>query len=140
MSLLRVLVVDQFDSWRRFVSSMLQAEPSFEIVCEISNGFEAIQAAVDLQPNVVLLDIGLPGMNGLQAAGLIRRVAPSAKIIFVSLERDPDIVEAALRLGAVGYVLKTDAGGDLITAIHTVVRGKKFLSSSLAGDRSADGA
>ena len=136
MSLVRVLVVDDVDSWRIFVSSMLQAEPSLEIVCELSDGLEAVQAAATLQPTVVLLDIGLPGLNGLEAGGWIRRVAPSAKIIFVSLERDPDIVGAALRLGAWGYVLKSDAGRELVTAIHRVVRGEKFLSCSLAGYRS----
>jgi DNA-binding NarL/FixJ family response regulator len=136
MSLVRVLVVDDVDSWRTFVSSMLETEPSFEIVCEVSDGLEAVQAAEKLQPNVVLLDIGLPGLNGLQAGGWIRKVAPSAKIIFVSLEHDPDIVGSAVRLGAWGYVLKSDAAGDLVTAIHTVVRGEKFLSSSLAGYRS----
>jgi two-component system nitrate/nitrite response regulator NarL len=140
MSLVRVLVVDDVEFWRTMVSSMLRAEPSFEIVCEISDGLEAVRAAANLQPTVVLLDIGLPGLNGLQAGGWIRRVAPDAKIIFVSLERDPDIVGAALRLGALGYVLKSDAAGDLVTAIHTAVRGEKFLSHSLAGYRSLDGA
>jgi DNA-binding NarL/FixJ family response regulator len=139
MSLVRVLVVDDVDSWRISISSMLRAEPKFEIVCEISNGLEAVQAAEKLQPTVVLLDIGLRGLNGLQAGGWIRRVAPSAKIIFVSLERDPDIVGAALRLGAWGYVLKSDARRELVTAIHMVVRGEKFISCSLAGYRSLDG-
>jgi len=139
MSLIRILVVDDVKDWRVSVSSMLQAEPSFEIVSESSDGLKAVQAAEKLQPTVVLLDIGLPGLNGIQAGGWIRRVAPSAKIVFVSMERDPDIVEAAWRLGACGYVLKFDAARELVAAIHSVIRGEKFLSRSLDGRRFIDG-
>ena len=138
MSLTRVLVVDDAECWRLFVSCMLQAEPTLEIVFQASDGLNAVQAAERLQPTVVLLDIGLPGLDGIQAGGRIRKVAPHAKIVFVSMERDPDIVEVAWQLGAWGYVLKCDAVRDLATAIHTVVRGEKFLSRSLAGYRFLD--
>src|SRR5882762_7229602 len=139
MLLIRILVVDDVKDWRVSVSSMLQAEPSFEIVFESSDGLKAVQAAEKFQPTVVLLDIGLPGLNGIQAGGWIRRVAPSAKIVFVTMQRDPDIVEAAWRLGAWGYVLKSDAARELVAAIHSVIRGKKFLSRSLDGHRFIDG-
>jgi len=138
MSLIRVLLVDDVECWRLFVSSMLRADPSFEVF-ETSDGLKAIQAVEKLQPTVVLLDIGLPGLNGIQAAGWMRRVAPSAKIVFVSMERDPDIVDAARQLGAWGYVLKSDAARELVAAIHSVVRGEKFLSRSLDGHRFLDG-
>jgi len=138
MSLIRVLVVDDVEGWRASVSSMLRADSSVEVF-ETSDGLKAVQAAERLQPTVVLLDIGLPGLNGIQAGGLIRRVAPSAKIVFVSMERDPDIVEAAWRLGAWGYVLKSDAARELVAAIHSVIRGKKFLSRSLDRHRFIDG-
>jgi DNA-binding NarL/FixJ family response regulator len=81
----------------------------------------------------------LPGLNGIQAGGRIRKVAPFAKIVFVTLERDPDIVDAAWGLGAWGYVLKSDAARDLVAAIQSVVRGEKFLSRSLDGRRFLDG-
>ena len=136
MSLIRVLIVDDFEYWRLFVSSMLQADPSFEIVFQASDGLNAVQAAEKLQPTVVLLDIGLPGLDGIQAGGRIRKGAPCAKIVFVSMERDPDIVEAARQLGAWGYVLKSDAAGELVAAVHSVVRGEKFVSRSLAGTAS----
>jgi DNA-binding NarL/FixJ family response regulator len=100
---------------------------------------KAVQAAEKLQPTVVLLDIGLAGLNGIQAGDRIRRVAPSTKIVFVSMERDPDIVEAAWRLGAWGYVLKSDAARELLAAIDSVVRGEKFLTRSLDGHRFIDG-
>jgi len=138
MSLIRVLVVDDVERWRLCVSSILEAEPSFEVF-EASDGLNAVQAAERLQPTVVLLDIGLPGLNGIQAGGWIRKVAPCAKIVFVSMERDPDIVEAGWRLGASGYVLKSDAARELVAAIQSVIRGEKFLSRSLDGHRFMDG-
>jgi DNA-binding NarL/FixJ family response regulator len=138
MSSIRILLVDDVESWRLCVSSMLREELSFEVVFETSDGLKAVQAAEKLQPAVVLLDIGLPGLNGMQAGGWIRRVAPFAKIVFVTMERDPDIVEAAWRLGARGYVLKSDAARELVAAIQSVVRGEKFLSRTLAGHRFTD--
>jgi DNA-binding NarL/FixJ family response regulator len=137
MSLIRVLIVDNVEFWGP-VYSIIKADRSFEIVSEASDGLKAAEAAEKLQPTVVLLDISLPGLNGLEAGGWIRRVAPGARIVFVTMERDPDIVEAARQLGAWGYVLKCDAVRDLATAIHTVVRGEKFLSRSLAGYRFLD--
>ena len=139
MSSIRILLADDVESWRSSISSMLRTEPSFEVVFETSDGLKAVQAAEKLQPAVVLLDIGLPGLNGIQAGAWIRRVAPFAKIVFVTMERDPDIVEAAWRLGARGYVLKSDAARELVAAIQSVVRGEKVLSHSLDGHRFIDG-
>ena len=138
MSVVRVLVVDDVEDWRRFVSSMLRAEP-FEIVGEASDGLMAVQLAEQMQPTVVLLDIGLPGLDGIKAGAGIRRVAPDAKIVFVSQEFDPDIIRAALQLGAWGYVLKSDAARELVKAINTVVCGKDFVSRSVSGRDSLRG-
>ena len=138
MSAVCVLVVDDFEDWRRFISYRLRAEP-FEIIGEASDGLRAVQLAEQLQPTVVLLDIGLPGLGGIEAGGWIRSVAPETKIVFVSQESDPDIVRDALRLGAWGYVQKFDAAQELVNAIHTVVRGEKFVSRSLAGHGFIDG-
>jgi len=132
MSVVRVLVVDDVEDCRRSISSMLGAEP-FEITGEASDGLMAVQLAEQLQPTVVLLDIGLPGLDGIKAGAGIRAVAPDAKIVFVSQESDPDIVRAALLLGGWAYVLKSDAAQELVEAIHSVVRGGKFVSRSLAG-------
>jgi DNA-binding NarL/FixJ family response regulator len=131
MSVVRVLVVDDVEDWRRFVFSTLRAEP-FEIVGEASDGLMAVQLAEQMQPTVVLLDIGLPGLDGIKAGAGIRRVAPDAKIVFVSQQFDPDIVRAALQLGAWGYVLKSDAVRELVKAINTVLSGKDFVSSSVS--------
>jgi DNA-binding NarL/FixJ family response regulator len=135
---IRVLVVDDVEAWRRSISSMLGAKP-FEITGEASDGLMAVQLAEQLQPTVVLLDIGLPGLDGLKAGARIHAVAPDAKIVFVSQESDPDIVRAALQLGAWGYVLKSDVAQELVEAIHTVVRGKRFVSCSLEGHGFLDG-
>jgi DNA-binding NarL/FixJ family response regulator len=138
MSVVRVLVVDDVEDWRRFVSSMLRAEP-FEIVGEASDGLMAVQLAEQMQPTVVLLDIGLPGLDGIKAGAGIGRVAPDAKIVFVSQEFDSDIIRAALQLGAWGYVLKSDAARELVKAINTVLSGKDFVSSSLASGGDSKG-
>jgi DNA-binding NarL/FixJ family response regulator len=119
---------------------LLQEEPLFEIICQVSDGLEAVRMAEKLQPTVVLLDIGLPGLNGIEASGWIRKLAPDVKLVFVSQEFDPDIVRAALQLGAWGYVLKSDAGQELVAAIHSVVRGEKFVSRGLANYGLTDGA
>ena len=132
MSVVRILVVDDVEDWRRWLASVLRAEP-FEIIGEASDGLEAVQLVEQMQPTVVLLDIGLPRLNGIEAGVRIRRVAPDAKILYLSQEFDPDIVRAALQLGAFGYVLKSDAARELVEAIHTVVQGKKFISSGVAG-------
>ena len=133
MSMVRVLVVDNLACWRLFVSSVLRDEPLFEVISEVSDGLKAVQLAESLQPTVVLLEVGLPGLNGIEAAGWIRRLAPAAKIVFVSQEFDPDIARAALERGGSAFVLKTDVGRDLVAAVHAVVEGKKFVSRTLAG-------
>jgi DNA-binding NarL/FixJ family response regulator len=139
LSLVRILIVDDFQDWRRFASSVLCVDPSFEIICEVSDGLKAVEAAERLQPDVVLLDIGLPEQNGIEAGRSILKLAPEAKIVFVSQEFDIDIVRATLEIGAWGYVLKSDAAYELVTAIHAIVRGEKFVSRSLAGHTFLDG-
>ena len=131
MSGVSVLVVDDTEDWRRLVSSILRAE-SFEIAGEASDGLMAVQLAEQMQPSIVLLDIGLPGLDGIKAGAAIRAVAPNAKIVFVSQHLDSDIIRAALQLGAWGYVLKSDVVRELVKAINTVLSGKVFVSSGVA--------
>jgi DNA-binding NarL/FixJ family response regulator len=100
---------------------------------------EAVQKAGELKPDLILLDIGLPGLNGLEAANRMRQVAPDAAIIFLTANRSKDMVQAALETGARGYVLKTDAGRELLTAIAGILGGGDFVSSGIAADsREAD--
>jgi DNA-binding NarL/FixJ family response regulator len=132
MALARILVVEASEDWRKLIFSLLREDPSFEIVGEASDGMQAVQMAGEMQPTAILLDIGLPRLNGIQAAAWIRKVAADAKIIFVSQEFDPDILDGAMRLGASGFVLKSDAGEALIPAIRAVIRDEKFMSAGLS--------
>jgi DNA-binding NarL/FixJ family response regulator len=102
-----------------------------QVIGQASDGLQAVQLAESLQPDLILLDLGLPKLNGLEAARLIRRLAPAAKILFVSQESSCDIVRATLRLGGQGYVQKARATSDLLPAIDAVFAGKRFVSSSL---------
>jgi DNA-binding NarL/FixJ family response regulator len=138
LSLIRVLVVDDFENWRRQVHSLLQARPAWQVIAEASDGSEAVQKAADLKPDLILLDIGLPKLNGIEAALRLRRLSPSSKIIFLSQNNDRDILQAALSAGALGYVHKIDAGEELLAAMDAVLEGKQFLSSSLEGHRFTD--
>jgi DNA-binding NarL/FixJ family response regulator len=131
IAVIRVLVADDFKAWRHFVSSTLQKQSELRIVDEASNGLEAIHKAKELQPDLVLLDIGLPKLNGIEAAIRIHQAVPAAKILFVSAVNDAEVVRAALSNGAQGYALKMDAGTELLPAIEDVIQGKRFVSSRL---------
>ena len=135
-SSLRVLVVENFEAFRRVVASILQKQPELQIICEVSDGLEAVQRAETLQPDLILLDIGLPNLNGIEAAVRIRQVAPGAKIVFLTQNSDKEIVAAALSTGAHGYVLKKDAGRELLTGVARVLTGNDFVSSGIASDSS----
>jgi len=130
---IRVLVVEDCEPWRRHFSTALQKQPELQVIGEVSDGLEAVQKAEELQPDLILLDIGLPTLNGIEAARRIREVSCTSKILFVSENRSPDIAEAALSTGAGGYVVKSDAAGELLPAVKAVLGGKRFVSASLAG-------
>ena len=132
MSPVRILVVDDSGPFLRFIISTLQTVPGIQVICSASDGFEAVQKAKELRPDLILLDIGLPGQNGIEAARQIRSVSPESKIVFVSQESSADVVEEALKLGGLGYVLKTSAGIDLVAAVEAVICGKQFVSSALS--------
>jgi len=100
-----------------------------QIMFEVSDGLEAVRKAEELQPDLITLDIGLPKMNGIEAARRIRKLSPESKILFISQESSLDVVFETLSLGARGYVVKSDAGTELVTAVNTVLRDEKFVSS-----------
>jgi DNA-binding NarL/FixJ family response regulator len=127
-STVRILVVDDYEPFRRFVCSTLAERPGFQIVGEASDGLAGIRKAEELQPDLILLDIGLPTLNGMEAARRIRKLAPDSKIIIVSQESSADVVQEALSLGASGYVVKTRAATELLAAVEAVLMGKHFVS------------
>ncbi len=126
----RVLVVDDFEPWRHFVSSIILMKPELLVVGEASDGPEAVQKAAELKPDLILLDIGLPTLNGIEAARQIRKLVPESKIIFLTQETSADLVQEALSLGARGYVVKANVASDLLAAVEAVLAGKQFVSST----------
>jgi DNA-binding NarL/FixJ family response regulator len=136
--LIRVLVVDDFEPFRRFVAKALQQQPELQIVCEVSDGLEAVRKAKEMQPDLVLLDIGLPNLNGIEAAQQIRELSPKSKILFVSQETSREVVEGALASGGSGYVLKIDARKELLSAVNAILGGRRFIGASLAGNDFTD--
>jgi DNA-binding NarL/FixJ family response regulator len=131
----RILVVDDNEPFRRFVSSTLRDRQNWNVIGEAGDGLEAVQLARALQPDLILLDIGLPGLNGLDAARQISKVAPNARIIFLTQESASDVVGEALNLGAWGFVAKVQAGRELLVAVETVMQGQRFVSSNLNGHK-----
>jgi two-component system nitrate/nitrite response regulator NarL len=124
----RVMVVEDYQSFREFVCLKLALRPELQVICEVSDGLEAVLKAEELKPDLILLDMGLPTLNGFEVAHRILGLAPKSKIIFSSQESSPDIVQEAMRLGACGYVFKTHAEADMLVAIDAVLSGKQFVS------------
>lgn len=131
--IVRVLIVDDYAPWRRFIRLTLLAYDKLQVIGEVSDGLEAVEKARQLQPDLILLDIGLPHLNGIEAARRIREVSPRSKILFVSENRAWEVAEEALCVGTSGYVVKSGAASELLTAISTILEGKQFLSPSLSG-------
>jgi DNA-binding NarL/FixJ family response regulator len=128
--MLSTLVVEDFPPFREFICSTLRHRPELHVVAEVPDGQEAIHAAKELQPDLILLDIGLQKLNGIEAARQIRKLAPQSKIIFVSLESSADVMQEALSLGAMGYIIKTRAASELLAAVGAVLEGRQFVSAS----------
>jgi DNA-binding NarL/FixJ family response regulator len=122
MNQLRILVADDFAEWRAKAHFLLKARPHWQVVGEACNGLQAVQRAEELSPDLVLLDIGMPVLNGIEAAKRIRRAFPGTRIIFLTQDHDPDIKRAALDSGADQYVLKTNAASELLPAIEAACR------------------
>jgi DNA-binding NarL/FixJ family response regulator len=128
----RILLVEDFKPHRSWLVNLLCKNPDLNVISETDNGLDAIDRAQELQPDVILLDIGLPQLNGLEAARRILGLVPSARIIFLTQESDADVVKEAFRLGAWGYVQKEHAQTHLLAAVAAVLQGNRFLNDGLA--------
>src|SRR5208283_340238 len=128
MSTFRVLVVDDYEPFRRFVCSTLAKKPELQIVAEASDGLEAVKKAEELRPDLIVLDIGLPTLNGIETARRIRKLSPESRILVLTQESSADVVQEVLRLGALGYVVKAYAGRELLAAVKAVCQGRRFVS------------
>ncbi len=131
MPVVRVLVVDDHPVVRRMVCALLSKDPTLEIVCETATAEEAITKVEELQPDVVVLDITLPGLSGIGAAPEIMRVSPTSKIIFLSQHTSLHVVREALKAGGLGFVSKSDAGQQLLEAVRAVSGGERFISHGI---------
>jgi DNA-binding NarL/FixJ family response regulator len=125
----RVLVVDDFEPFREFVRLTLSERPALEIIGEASDGLEAVQKAVELKPDLILLDLGLPTMNGVEVARRFRELLPESRIIFFTQVSSVDLVEEFRRMSAWGYVVKAKAGGQLLPTVDAVMSGKQSFTS-----------
>src|SRR5258705_1171933 len=134
---LRILVVEDDAPFRQLICEELHGRAEFQTI-EAADGLEAVRKAEELQPDLILLDINLPKMNGFEVAKQIRRLASHARLLFMSHESSADIVRQALRLGAHGYIQKLSAGTDLLPAIDAALAGQRFVSRSLAFTEPAD--
>jgi DNA-binding NarL/FixJ family response regulator len=126
-----ILVVDDHPVARKTICALLRTEPDFDL-CDATNGTEAAAQARDFKPDVVVLDINMPGMNGLEAARQIKKVAPSAEILFLSQHAELETIRQAFRVGGRGYVVKSDAGRELISAVHAVLAKNRYLNERFA--------
>ena len=117
-----ILVADDLTEWRVRVREILLARPEWQIVSEACDGSEAVQKVSELRPDLVLLDIGMPVLNGLDAAEQIQRISPRSKVVFLTQDNDADMRNAALAAGAHGYVLKMNAASKLLTTIAVALR------------------
>lgn len=124
----RVVVVDDHEQWRRYVVLTLGIKRDIEIVGEAADGITAIQKAKEHQPDLVILDMGLPDLSGIEVARQISLLSPKTKIVFLTMHDSPEVIAAALSTGANGYVLKSRAGSDLLPAIEAALAGNHFIS------------
>jgi DNA-binding NarL/FixJ family response regulator len=131
MSVIRILVVDDHEVVRRAICSLLSNDPTLDVVSQTADGEQAIVKAGELRPDLILLDISLPGISGIEAARRIPDVSPNSQIIFLSQHDSLQMVQNALNVGGHGYVAKTDAGTELLKAIRTVSEGKRFVSQRI---------
>jgi len=128
----RVLIADDHAIVRSGLKQLLEAQPGFEVCCEATTGVEAVEQVKKNKPDMVLLDLTMPDMNGLDAARQIRETTPSTDILILSMHYTEEIAREILRTGARGYVLKSDANAELLTAVNRVRRGEQYFTGVLA--------
>src|SRR5947208_6968957 len=131
MSKIRILVTDDHTLFRQGIRTLLAAESDLEVVGEAANAMEAVALAQQVRPDVVLMDIGMPGMSSFEATRVIRKERPDTKVVFLSMYDDDDYLAECVDIGANGYVLKDSPAEQLITAIREVSRGGSYLSPRL---------
>ena len=130
-AIIRILLVDDHSAWRSFVLSMLHKISRWEVVGEAADGIEAVERGLELKPDLMLIDIGLPKLSGIEVARRVGEMLPGTKIIFLTQNSDQDLMAHCLANGAMGYVLKADAGSELFPAIEAVLDGTRYISERM---------
>lgn len=133
MKTVRILVADDHEVVRQGLRRLLEARPGWEICGEAGTGREAVEKAKQLKPDVVVLDYSMPGLNGAEATRQIIERVPRTEVLILTMHGSEELIRGALEAGARGYVLKSDASRDLISAVHALVEHKAFLSSGASG-------
>ena len=133
MPKIRVLLTDDHTLFRQGVRRLLETEADFEVVGEASDAGDSVEKARELRPDIVLMDIGMPGLSSFEAARQIRKNRPETKILFLTMYEDEDYLVQCLEVGAAGYVLKDTPAPQLLTAVRDVYKGGKYLSSQVLG-------
>jgi DNA-binding NarL/FixJ family response regulator len=126
----RILIVEDYEPFRRFVCSALGKRAELQIIGEVSDGPEAVEKAEELKPDLVLLDIGLPTLDGIEVARRIHELVPESKIVFLSMEHSLDVVQKALSLGGLGYIEKLSSAAEILAAVEAVCQGNRYVSLS----------
>jgi|SRR5579872_520697 len=129
---LSILIADDYAVVRRGLRSLLEAEPDWQVVSEASNGREAVAQVTELRPDVAILDVSMPELNGLDAARLILKDAPNTRVLVLTAYHSDEMIEKALQAGVRGYVLKSDAETDLVAAVKALVQGRTFFTSAVS--------
>jgi DNA-binding NarL/FixJ family response regulator len=128
----RIFIADDHEIVRRGLRATLDAEPDFELVGEASNGRDAVSKITELKPDIVVMDVGMPELNGLEATRQIHDVSPSVRVLILTVHESDQVVREVLDAGAQGYLLKSDAGRDLVHAVRALMEDKPFFTSKVA--------
>jgi DNA-binding NarL/FixJ family response regulator len=125
-----VLIADDHPLVRRGLRTLVETQPNWKVIAEVSNGRDAVESATTLKPDIAILDIGMPKLNGMDAAALIFKASPKTRILMLTMHSAEDLIQRTLSAGASGYVLKSDAEKDLIAAIDALLHNKTFFTSA----------
>lgn len=128
---MKVLVVDDYQPFRRFTCSTLAKRQNLKVICEASDGLEAVRKTEELKPDLIVLDIGLPTLSGIEVARQVRNLHPECKILFMSQLASAALAQEAFNLGALGYIVKVHARRELLPAVDAVCQGRHFVSKGL---------
>jgi two-component system, NarL family, response regulator NreC len=128
---IRILIADDHGVIRAGLRSLLETNPDFQVIGEASDGYEAVNMTFALQPDILLLDLSLPGLTGLEVAKMVLKSYPSLKILFLTVSEDESLAREAICAGACGYIIKRAVEGELLSAIHAVWRGELYIYPSL---------